>query len=129
MGKQDMTAMYNKRIEEIKRRISEIDGILDMDISDQVFDALQEEARKLTEELGKLEYLKDLYDVQEAKNINGWTANFLSGFNIGTQAISLKQLDVFKKINRKNPFSYNGKRYDFSLHFRGKGGLLFVKKL
>lgn len=114
---------------EIKERIKEIDRILDSDIPDEEFDKLESEARTLTWELGIIERMECLRNVKELFNLNDWEKNFLTSFEIGTQVISLRQLDVFKKMNHNKSFSCNGKRYDFSLHFSGKGALLSVTKI
>ena len=113
-------------ISEIKKRINEIDSLLDSNISDEKFTTLEEEAKNLTLELGKLEKLEDLKSVKEIKNLNDWTKNFLSGFSSGTKAITNKQAKVFSKIGHGEPFIYNGRRYDFNINYRVGFGCLII---
>lgn len=54
-----------ERIAEIKDRIKKIDILLDSDISDELFDSLEAEAIKLTEELGQLESLNNIHSAKK----------------------------------------------------------------
>lgn len=117
-------------ITEIKSRIKEIDMLLDSDrISDEEFDRLQMEAVSLTAELGQLERLERLRSAKKIDNVNDWTRNFLSSFDIGNGKITNKQVEIFKKINHGKPFIYDGKRYDFSANYWKGFGFLTVGKV
>ena len=113
-------------IQEIRKRISEIDNLLDSDISDSEFDRLEEESRNLTEKLGELENLEKLRTVKEIKTVDDWTNNFFSSFDIGTRKLTNRQAEVFKKINNGKSFIYNGRRYDFTANYRTGFGCLSV---
>ena len=100
-------------IEEIKARITAIDALLDDDTTtDAEFDALEEEARRLTAELGKMEQMAWLHNVRTFSCVNDWTHDFLSSFANGTRKISLNQARIFVKLNNGKPFAYNGRRFD-----------------
>ena len=101
-------------IEELKARIAEIDALLDTDIPDAEFDALEEEAARLTLELGLKAKELRLKAVPELKNVNDWTHDFLASFPNGTQVISNRQAECFHRINGGKPFVFNRRRYDCS---------------
>lgn len=103
-----------ERIAEIKDRIKKIDILLDSDISDELFDSLEAEAITLTEELGRLESLNSIYNAKKLDHVNDWTSNFLHGFKTGTQVITNKQAECFKKINGGVPFIFENYHYDCS---------------
>ena len=98
-------------IEELKARIAEIDALLDTDISDAEFDALEEEAARLTAELGQKESEIRLTSVKELTNANAWMRDFLNSFANGTQVITNRQAECFRRINGGNPFKFNHRRY------------------
>lgn len=102
-------------IEEIKARIATIDARLDDDATtDEEFNALETEARRLTQELGRLEMQADLVNVRHLSNVNEWTHDFLTSFGNAskTRKISLNQARIFTRLNNGAPFIYNGLRYD-----------------
>ena len=99
-------------IEEMKSRIAEIDKLLDNDIADAEFDKLEEEARVLTSEIGRLEASMHLRSVKNLVRVSDWEASFLSSFSCGTRKITNKQAEIFKRFNNGKPFIYNGRRFD-----------------
>ena len=99
-------------IEEMKARIAEIDKLLDNDITDAEFDKLEEEARFLTSEIGKMEAAMRLRSVKALLRVSEWEASFLSSFSFGTRKITNKQAEIFKRFNNGKPFIYNGRRFD-----------------
>ena len=99
-------------IEEMKARIAEIDKLLDNDIADAEFDKLEEEARVLTSEIGKMEAAMQFRAVKTLLHVSDWEASFLSSFSCGTRKITNKQAEIFKKFNNSKPFIYNGRRFD-----------------
>lgn len=101
-----------ERIAEIKDRIRKIDILLDSDISDELFDSLEAEAITLTEELGRLESLNSIYSTKKLDRVNEWTSNFLHSFKEGTQVITNRQAECFKKINSGVPFIFENYHYD-----------------
>ena len=104
----------SERIAEIKDRIKKIDTLLDSDIPDKLFDLLEAEAIKLTEELGQVESLNSIYNAKKLDRVNDWTSNFLHSFKTGTQVITNKQAECFKKINGGVPFIFENYHYDCS---------------
>ena len=104
----------SERIAEIKDRIKKIDVLLDSDISDKLFDLLEAEAIKSTEELGQLESLNSIYNAKKLDRVNDWTSNFLHSFKTGTQVITNKQAECFKKISGGVPFIFENYHYDCS---------------
>ena len=98
-------------IEEMKSRIAEIDNLLDNDITDAEFDKLEEEARVLTSEIGKMEAAMQFRAVKTLLHVSDWEASFLSSFFCGTRKITNKQAEIFKRFNNGNPFIYNGRRF------------------
>ena len=101
-------------IELLKARIAEIDALLDTDISDAEFSALEEEAARLTMELGLKQKELRLKAVPELKNVNDWTRDFLASFANGTHVITNRQAECFHRINGGKPFKFNHRRYDCS---------------
>lgn len=101
-----------ERIAEIKNRIKKIDSLLDSDISDELFDSLEAEAITLTEELGRLESLNSIYNAKKLDHVNEWTSNYLRSFKVGTQVITNRQAECFKKINGGVPFIFENYHYD-----------------
>ena len=99
-------------IEEMKTRIAEIDKLLDNDISDAEFDKLEDEARVLTNEIGRMEAAMRFRSVKTLLRVSDWEASFLSSFSCGTRKITNKQAEIFKRFNSGNPFIYNGRRFD-----------------
>lgn len=104
----------SERIAEIKDRIKKIDILLDSNISDELFDSLEAEAITLTEELGRLESLNSIHSAKKLDRVNDWTFNFLHSFKIGTQVITNKQAECFKKINSGIPFIFENCHYNCS---------------
>ena len=99
-------------IEEIKARIAEIDKLLDSDITDAEFDKLEEEARVLMSEIGRMEATMQFKSVKTLLRVSDWEASFLSSFSFGTRKITNKQAEIFKRFNNGKPFIYNGRRFD-----------------
>ena len=99
-------------IEEMKARIAEIDKLLDNDITDDEFDKLEEEARALTSEIGRIEAAMRFRSVKNLVRVSDWEASFLSSFYCGTRKITNKQAEIFKRFNNGKPFIYNGRRFD-----------------
>ena len=99
-------------IEEMKASIAEIDKLLDNDIADAEFDKLEEEARVLMGEIGKMEAAMQLRSAKKLVCVSDWEASFLNSFSCGTRKITNKQAEIFKKFNGGKPFIYNGRRFD-----------------
>lgn len=101
-------------IEELKAAIIAIDAKLDGDdISDEEFDALEEEARALTAQLGEMESAENFRrNAKTLANVSPWYADFLMSFSNGTRKVTNKQAECFKRLNGGKPFIWNGRRYD-----------------
>ena len=99
-------------IEEMKSRITEIDKLLDSDITDAEFDKLEEEAKLLTSEIGRMEAAMQFRSAKNLVRVSDWEASFLSSFSCGTRKITNKQAEIFKRFNNGKPFIYNGRRFD-----------------
>ena len=99
-------------IEEMKARIAEIDKRLDNDITDAEFDKLEEEARVLTNEIGRMESAMRFRSAKTLSRVSDWEASFLSSFSCGTRKVTNKQAEIFKRFNSGRPFIYNGRRFD-----------------
>lgn len=99
-------------IEKMKARIAEIDKLLDNDITDAEFDKLEEEARVLMSEIGKMEAAMQFKSVKTLLRVSDWEASFLSSFDCGTRKVTNKQAEIFKRFNNGKPFIYNGRRFD-----------------
>lgn len=112
---------------EIKDRIKAIDALLDSDeTSEEEFDRLEAEARELTAELGRLESMERLRNANKIAHLNDWEKNFLSGFAVGSRAITNKQAEIFNRIGHGKPFIYQNRRYDLGLHYRAGFKTLFI---
>ena len=101
-------------IEEMKARIAEIDKLLDNDITDAEFDKLEEEARVLMREIGRMEADMRFISVKTLIRVSDWEASFLSSFSCGTRKVTNKQAEIFKRFNSGKPFIYNERRFDCS---------------
>ena len=101
-------------IEELKSAIIAIDAKLDSDdISDEEFNALEEEARALTAKLGAMENAADFRrNAKTIASVSPWYADFLMSFSNGTRKVTNKQAECFKRLNGGKPFIWNGRRYD-----------------
>ena len=99
-------------IEEMKDRIAEIDKLLDNDITDTEFDKLEEEARVLMIEIGRVEAAMRFRSAKTLLHVSDWEASFLSSFSCGTRKVTNKQAEIFKRFNNGKPFIYNGRRFD-----------------
>ena len=99
-------------IEEMKARIAEIDKILDNDITDAEFDKLEEEARVLTSEIGRIEASMQFKSFKSLLRVSEWEASFLSSFSCGTRKVTNKQAEIFKRFNNGKPFIYGKRRFD-----------------
>ena len=101
-------------IEEMKTRIAKIDELLDSDITDAEFDKLEEEARVLMNEIGRMEAAMRFRSAKALARVSQWEASFLSSFSCGTRKITNKQAEIFKRFNSGKPFIYNERRFDCS---------------
>ena len=99
-------------IEEMKARVAEIDKLLDNDITDAEFDKLEEEARALMSEIGRMEAAMRFRSAKALVRVSEWEASFLSSFSCGTRKITNKQAEIFKRFNNGKPFIYNERRFD-----------------
>ena len=99
-------------IEEMKTRIAEIDKLLDNDITNAEFDKLEEEARELMSEIGKMEAAMRFRSAKALLRVSDWEASFLGSFSCGTRKVTNKQAEIFKRFNNGKPFIYNGRRFD-----------------
>ena len=99
-------------IEEMKARIAEIDKLLDNDITNEEFDKLEEEARVLMSEIGRLEAAMRFRAVKTLLHVSDWEASFLSSFYCGTRKITNKQAEIFKRFNNGKPFIYDKRRFE-----------------
>ena len=99
-------------IEEMKDRIAEIDKLLDNDITNAEFDKLEEEARVLMSEIGRMEAAMRFRSVKKLVRVSEWEASFLSSFSFGTRKITNKQAEIFKRFNNGKPFIYDKRRFD-----------------
>lgn len=98
-------------IEEMKARIAEIDELLDNDITNEEFDKLEEEAKLLTSEIGRMEAAMRFRSAKALVRVSDWEASFLSSFSCGTRKVTNKQAEIFKRFNNGKPFIYNGRRF------------------
>ena len=99
-------------IEEMKARITEIDKLLDNDITDEEFEKLENEAQLLTSEIGRMEAARRFISVKNLIRVSDWEDSFLSSFSCGTRKVTNKQAEIFKRFNNGKPFIYNGRRFD-----------------
>ena len=99
-------------IEEMKARVAEIDKLLDSDITNAEFDKLEEEARVLMSEIGRMEAAMRFKSAKTLFHVSDWEASFLSSFDCGTRKVTNKQAEIFKRFNNGKPFVYNGRRFD-----------------
>ena len=99
-------------IEEMKARIAKIDKLLDNDITNDEFDKLENEARALMNEIGRMEAAMRLRSAKNLVRVSDWESSFLSSFSFGTRKVTNKQAEIFKRFNNGNPFIYNGRRFD-----------------
>ena len=101
-------------IEELKAAILAIDAKLDNDdISDEEFDALEEEARALTAKLGEMESAGNFRrNAKTLDHVSPWYTEFLMSFSNGTRKVTNKQAECFKRLNGGKPFIWNERRYD-----------------
>ena len=100
-------------IEELKSAIIAIDAKLDSDdISDEEFNALEEEARALTAKLGAMESAENFRrNAKTLDHVSPWYANFLMSFSTGTRRITNKQAECFKRLSGGKPFIWDGRHY------------------
>ena len=114
-------------IEEMKARIAEIDKLLDSDITNEEFDKLEEEARVLMNEIGRMEAAMRLRSAKALVRVSDWEASFLSSFSCGTRNVTNKQAEIFKRFNNGKPFIYDKRRFDCSgPNYRAGFGTLVV---
>ena len=99
-------------IEKMKASIEEIDKLLDSDITDAEFDKLEEEARALMNEIGRMEAAMRFRSAKALARVSDWEASFLSSFSCGTRKITNKQAEIFKRFNNGKRFIYNERRFD-----------------
>ena len=114
-------------IEKMKARITEIDKLLDSDITNEEFDKLEEEARALMSEIGRMEAAMRFKSVKNLVRVSDWEMSFLNSFFFGTRKVTNKQAEIFKRFNNGKPFIYNGRRFDCaSPNYRAGFGTLVV---
>ena len=99
-------------IEEMKARITEIDKLLDNDITDAEFDKLEKEAQVLMSEIGRIEAAMRLRSAKALVRVSDWESSFLNSFSCGTRKITNKQAEIFKRFNNGKPFIYDKRRFD-----------------
>ena len=99
-------------VEKMKARIAEIDKLLDNDITNEEFDKLEEEARVLMSEIGRMEAAMRFISVKTLLRVSDWEASFLSSFDCGTRKVTNKQAEIFKRFNNGKPFIYDKRRFD-----------------
>ena len=99
-------------IEKMKARITEIDKLLDSDITNEEFDKLEEEARALMSEIGRMEAAMRFRSVKNLVRVSDWEASFLSSFSCGTRKVTNKQAEIFKRFNSGRSFIYDKRRFD-----------------
>ena len=99
-------------IEKMKTRIAKIDELLDNDITNEEFDELEEEARALMSEIGRMEAAMRLRSAKALARVSEWEASFLSSFSCGTRKVTNKQAEIFKRFNSGKSFIYSGRRFD-----------------
>ena len=102
-------------IEEMKARITEIDKLLDSDITNAEFDKLEKEAQLLMSEIGRLEASMRFKSVKTLARVSEWESSFLSSFSCGTRKVTNKQAEIFKRFNNGKPFIYNKRRLQIKL--------------
>ena len=114
-------------IEEMKSRIAEIDKLLDNDITNDEFDKLENEARALMNEIGRMEAAMRFRSAKALVRVSEWEASYLSSFSCGTRKVTNKQAEIFKRFNNGKPFIYNGRRFDCAgPNYRAGFGTLVV---
>ena len=101
-------------IKEMKARITEIDKLLDDNITNAEFDKLEKEARALMSEIGRMEAAMRFRSAKALARVSEWEASFLSSFSCGTRKITNKQAEIFKRFNNGKPFIYDNRRFDCS---------------
>ena len=99
-------------IEKMKARIAEIDKLLDNDITNEEFDKLEEEARALMNEIGRMEAAMRFRSAKALARVSEWEASFLNSFSFGTRKVTNKQAEIFKRFNNGKPFIYDKRRFD-----------------
>ena len=99
-------------IEKMKARIAEIDELLDNDITNEEFDKLEEEARALMSEIGRMEASMRFKSAKALLRVSEWEASFLNSFSCGTRKITNKQAEIFTRFNNGKPFIYDKRRFD-----------------
>ena len=99
-------------IEEMKARIEEIDKVLDSDITDDKKDKIEEEARALMREIGRMEAAMRFRSAKTLLRVSEWESSFLNSFSCGTRKITNKQAEIFKRFNNGKSVIYNGRRFD-----------------
>lgn len=101
------------KVAELKAEVARLDKLADDDtISNEEFDRLTRKANELTAEYGRLQNKIDFLSVKTLARISDWSASFLHSFDCGTQKITNKQAEIFKRFNNGKPFIYNGRRFD-----------------
>ena len=99
-------------IEGMKARISEIDKLLDNDITDAEFDKLEKEAQALMNEIGRMESAMRFRSAKTLLRVSEWESSFLNSFSCGTRKVTNKQAEIFKRFNSGKPFIYDKRRFD-----------------
>ena len=95
----------------IREKIKMLDATLDNEkITEDEYERIDKQVVCLYAELARAEHEEERADIEE-KKVSRWEASFLESFEIGTHAISNKQAECFRRINRGNPFRHRGKLY------------------
>lgn len=101
----------NMEVKKIKEEIFRLDLLLDEDsTSNEDFDRINLKIRELYIELAKAEKREEINNIKEIR-VNSWYEKFLSSFKKGTQKITNRQAECFSKLNRKQPFIWDGRIY------------------
>lgn len=120
-----------KRIEELKRKVAEIDNLTDDEsLSNEEFDRLNAIANEFAKEYGKLENELAFRSVKTLTHVSDWSKSFLDSFACGTRKVTNKQANIFYRFNQGKPFIYNGRRFDcLGANYRVGFGSLVVTKI
>lgn len=115
----------------IREKIKILDEMLDSEkITEEEYDRIDKQVVCLYAELAHAEHEEKRACIEEIKKISKWEASFLESFEIGTHAISNKQAECFRRINRGNPFRYRGNLYSCTgPNYRTGFGHVVVERL
>lgn len=87
-------------VEQLRYKLSNIDKMLDDEtLSDDQFNALENEARDLVKQIAQAEKQNKIDSIKRI-DVNAWEEKFLKSFPCGTVKISNKQAHIFKRISQ-----------------------------